>query len=487
MRDTLLLINLCKSTSRAVAKKLRGEGFFCLIISPDEPLEAFVAPETRGLVVCGGSKGIAAEIPDPEKLTSTGLPVLVFGDAALGLCQQMGGNIVSFGEGPEPIQISSDSQEPLLEGIRESERYLEAPTCMNLPAGFRPVAWTAEGGVIGYALNTAPVYGFAFQVEANDPEGVRLLQNFAGSICKCEPWWNDNAFIDFALDEIRREADGGEAICAISGGVDSAVCAALGARALGDRMRCIFVDTGLLRQGEAEDIMQNLEHIAGLQIKRIDATAEFIEALQGVSDTHEKEQIIYARLRAHIRHEVSAMPDVRVILQGTNYSDTFGTSLSMRSEMTGVRVRILEPVRFLFKDEIRRLAQALHLPEAVCKRQPFPSSGLALRIIPEVTPERLQQLQDADRIVREEIETSSLNKRLWQYYAGLYENPIEPKDAIIITIRAVQAMERGAVAARLPSDLLERMTERIMKEIPKVARVLYDMTPSQSYGRMEWS
>ena len=485
MRDTLLLINLCKSTSRAVAKKLRGEGYFCLIVSPDEPLEAFIAPETRGLVICGGSKGNPQEMPDPEKLASFGLPVLAFGDAALGICQSMGGSLVSFGEGPQPIRVSSDSQEPLLAGIQEAERYLEAPTCMNLPGGFHPVAWTSDGGVVGFAWNTHPVYGFAFQVEANDPEGVRSLQNFAGEICNCEAWWSDTAFIDFAVDEIRRESDGGEAICAVSGGVDSAVCAALGTLALGDKMRCIFVDTGLLRLGEADDIMQNLQHIAGLKIDRIDTASEFMEALQGVRDSREKEQIIYARLRAHIRHEVSDMPDVRLILQGTNYSDTFGTSLSMRSELTGARVRLLEPVRFLFKDEIRRVAQALRLPESVCKRQPFPSSGLALRIVPEVTPERLKYLQEADQIVREEIEAPGLNKRLWQYYASLYDNPIDT-EGIVITIRAVQALERGAVAARLPSDVVERMTERIIKTIPGVIRVLYDMTPSQSYGRMEW-
>ena len=487
MRDTLLLINLSKSTSRAVAKKLRGEGYFCLIVSPDEPLEAFVAPETRGLVICGASKGTAPEMPDPEKLASFGLPILAFGDAALGICRSMGGSTVPFGNGPQPVRVSSDGQEPLLTGIQEAERYLESPVCMNLPSEFHPVAWTSEGGVIGFAWNTKPVYGFAFQVEANDPEGVRLLQNFAGTICGCEAWWSDTAFIDFAADEIRREADGGEAICAVSGGVDSAVCAALGALALGDKMRCIFVDTGLLRQGEADDIMQNLQHIAGLKIDRIDAAEEFLDALKGVRESREKEQIIYARLRAHIRHEVRDLPDVRLILQGTNYSDTFGTSLSMRSELSGARVRLLEPVRFLFKDEIRRVAQALRLPEAVCKRQPFPSSGLALRIVPEVTPEHLRQLQEADLIVREEIESQGLNKRLWQYYASLCENPVEDRGGIIITIRAVQALERGAVAARLPNDVIERMTERIMKGIPGVIRVFYDMTPSQSYGRMEWS
>ena len=487
MRDMLLLVNLDHPASRSVARKLRGEGYFCLIVSPEDFEEQPIPEGAKGLVLCGGSAGTDCPVPGPERLIAAGLPVLAFGDAALTLCERLGGSTVLLDSAARSVRVSYGQQERLLEGLEEGERYLPNPICVNLPEDTRPVAWVAEGGVIGFALNNAPVYAFAFQVENNDPEGVGLLRAFAGTVCGCEAWWNDEAFIESAIREIREAADGGDAICAISGGVDSAVCAKLGAMALGEKMHCVFVNTGLLREGEAEDIMDTLQRGAGLSVWQIDAREEFIEALRDIRSPKEKEQIIYSRLRAHIRHAVSAMPDVRIFLQGTNYSDVFGSSLSLRQELTGARVRLLEPVRSLFKDEIRRVAQAIRLPESVCRRQPFPSSGLALRIVPTVTEEGVRTLGTADRIVREEIEGAGLNRRLWQYYASLYENPTGLGGGMIVTVRAVQAQERGAVAARLPSDLLERITERVLAELPEVARVYYDLTPSHSYNRMEWS
>ncbi len=485
MNDMLLLINLDIPASRAVARKLRGEGYFCLIADCGRSLSEEITADTRGIVLCGGSEGVAAEIPGVDEILAAGLPVLAFGDAALGLCEHFGGTTVSLGQRERPVTLSSDRQERLLRDIAGAERFIPQPAAMNLPAGCRPVCWSPEGAVMGFARNDRAVYGFAFQVESNDPEGVHLLRNFARDICGCDAWWNDDAFIERAIGEIVETAEDGEGICAISGGVDSALCAALGARALGERMHCLFIDTGLLREGEADQIMNSLSRIAGLRVQRIDAQAEFLEALQGVTGAKEKEQIIYARLRAHIRHEVSGRPEVRVILQGTNYSDTFSGGISLRTELTGARVRLLEPVRYLFKDEIRRVAQMLRLPEEVCKRQPFPSSGLALRITPVVTEAHLRELGTADRIVREEIEAAGLNKRLWQYYASLYEYPGDNGGTVIV-LRAVQAMDRGAVAARLPSDMVERMTERILRDVPNVSRVLYDMTPSKTYRRIEW-
>lgn len=487
MGDMLLLVNLDNPASRAVARKLRGEGYFCLLVSPEDFAQQPVPEEARGLVLCGGSTGTPGGLAEADPYISAGLPLLAFGDAALALCQRLGGSIVSLGETARSVRVSYSQQEGLLEGIEEGDRYLTHPVCVNLPENARPVAWTSEGGVIGFAMNSAPVYGFAFQVESNDPEGVGLLRAFAGKTCGCSAWWNYDAFIDRAIDAIRGAAEGGEGICAISGGVDSAVCAALGTLALGDKMHCVFVDTGLLREGEADDIMVTLGKEANLQIRRIDAREDFLEALRDVRDPGEKEKIIYSRLRAHLRHEVSGMPEVRLILQGTNYSDVFGSGLNLRTELTGARVRLLEPVRSLFKDEIRKVAQALRLPDSVCRRQPFPSSGLALRLYPTVTEERLGWLATADRIVREEIEGPGLSRKLWQYYASLYENPIDPAGGMIVTVRAVQAQERGAVAARLPNDVLERITERVMAEIPAVIRVYYDMTPSRTYNRMEWS
>ena len=486
MQDMMILINLDSPSSRSIAEKLRVSGYFCLVQPAGATPEEFLSEEVRGILLCGPAVGQPCEIPNLEKYLQTGLPILALGDAALSLCCSLDGTLSADTDMAGSVPVHFDPEDPLLAGVKDSDRYLPAARWLSLSPQIRGVASSA-GRVLGFRMAERPVYGFAFQIESNDPDGMQLLNRFGAEICRCEPWWSDRALIDRAVEEIRLAAEDGMGVCAISGGVDSAVCAKLGSLALGERMHCLFVDTGLLREGEAEDVMENLGRIAGLQVTRVEARGEFIQALENVSDAGEKQRIVYALLRAHLRHWVSQHPDVRVILQGTNYSDTFGKNVSLDTELPSARVRLLEPLRCLFKDEIRQIGEILGLPESICRRQPFPSSGLALRIIPMVTEERLRQLGTADRILREEIEGGGYNKRLWQYYAMLYEDSLPEDGGLMVILRAIQAQERGAVAARLPADLTERITQRILREIPEVRRVLYDLTPSKTYGQMEWA
>ncbi len=484
--DMLLLINLDIPASRSVARKLRGEGFFCLVMPAGSRPEDFPETGVKGLVFCGGSTGEPAVIPCLETYLALGLPVLALGDAALTLCEHFGGSLAAPGDKAASVAVRFSGTVLSREGLGESDRYLTHPRYMVPSARMEPVA-TAEGGVLGFRTVDGSIYAMAFQVENNDPDGLQLLVSYGRNLCGCEAWWSQRAFVDTAVREIREAAEGGDGLCAISGGVDSAACAALGQLALGERMHCVFVDTGLMREGEPEDVMENLAGIAGLHVIRVDAREEFIRALEGVREREQKERIIYSRLRAHLRHAVSQLPDVRVILQSTNYSDTFGRRVELNPELPSAGIRMLEPLRYLFKDEIRRVAESLNLPESVCRRQPFPSGGLALRIMPLVTEERLRQLGTADRILREEIEGGGYNKRLWQYYAMLVEDPIPGDEGMVVVIRAIQSAQGGAVAARLPSDVIERVTERVLTDIPQVRRVFYDLTPSKSYGRVEWS
>lgn len=484
--DLLLLINLDIPASRSVARKLRGEGFFCLVMPAGSRPEDFPEEGVKGLVFCGGSTGHPIRIPCLEACLQLNLPILALGDAALTLCQYYGGSLTEPEDKAASVAVRFTGTALSREGLGESGRYLAHPCYMVPSPRMEPIA-TADGGVLGFRVPEGNVYAMAFQVENNDPDGLQLLVSYGQNVCGCDAWWSQRAFIDTAVREIQEAADGGDGFCAISGGVDSATCAALGKLALGTRMHCLFVDTGLMREGEPDNVMENLAGIAGLDIQRVDAREEFIQALEGVADPEQKERIIYSRLRAHLRHAVSLLPDVRVILQSTNYSDTFGRRVELNPELPSAGIRMLTPLRYLFKDEIRRVAETLGLPEAVCRRQPFPSSGLALRIVPLVTGERLAQLGTADRILREEIEEGGYNKRLWQYYATLFEDPIPGDEGLVVVIRAVQTAQGGAVAARLPSDLAERVTERILAGIPQVRRVFYDLTPSRSYGRVEWS
>ena len=335
--------------------------------------------------------------------------------------------------------------------------------------------------MVGLRVRQRDVYGLAFPLERNDPSTVQLLTNFCCRKCGCTRWWSERAFIEEAKTAIAEAADGGDALCALSGGVDSGVCALLGSLALGTRLHCIFVDTGLLREGEAEEVMEAYQLQLGLNVRRIDARAEFMLALQGVTDPGETERIIRSLLRDILRREAKAIPGVTLLLRGTNYADTPSPE-DNAALLDGLRV--IEPVRELFKDEIRHVGESLGLPQSMTSRQPFPGSGLASRIMASVTAERLAILREADAIFRKEIEAAGLHRRLWQYFAALALSPL-PGGGVMIILRAVQAVEGGSgMPARLPSDLLERVTEDILRTCPDVQRVFYDYTPSKTYARL---
>ena len=289
------------------------------------------------------------------------------------------------------------------------------------------------------------------------------------------------------MEEIRRCVGEGEAVCALSGGVDSGVCALLGNMAIGSRLHCIFVDTGLLRKGEGDRVMNFYKDTVGLNLTRVDAGDRFLSALKGVRRAEEKEAIIFRLLNEELEKVVSQLGNVRILLQGTNYSDTLAAGNMFPLNTPEHGMQIIEPVRELFKDEIRRVGEELGLPPIIIQRQPFPGSGLALRILSDVTEEKLNILREADAIFRGEIEETGQSKRLWQYFATLAENPAEDGRNMVVTLRAVQVCEgSAAMAARLPYDLLEKVVQLIRERVPQVRRVVYDLTPSSNYKAVEW-
>ena len=266
------------------------------------------------------------------------------------------------------------------------------------------------------------------------------------------------------------------------------MCAVIGNMALGHKLHCIFVDTGLLRLDEGDRVMQYFQHDVGLNLKRIDAKERFLAALKGVTESAEKETIIFRLLKEILEKETAQLPNVRLIIQGTNYSDALRDGTLQPLSSTDEGVQIIEPVRELFKDEIRRVGEEIGLPTMVIHRQPFPGSGLALRILGEVTEERLDILRQADAIFRAEIEQSGQAKRLWQYFATLVSDPMRGEtDHYVVVLRAVQAADgSAATASRLPYDLLERVCQGIRQNCPRVRRVMYDLTPSNGYSEIEW-
>ena len=477
MQDFMILVNLDDKTCHALARRLRADGTYCRIVPRTATADELLQAAPKGVLLACGYTGKAADVPQMLDYLQSGLPMLCFGDAALTLCQTLGGELAPLQEGGI-VTVEIDPEDALYAGLESSESYLPALRGMVFTEDQGKVCAAADGTAIALHVRQRHVCGLAYPLERNDPATIQLLGNFCRSVCGCTPWWSERAFIERAQAQIAEAAGDGEALCALSGGVDSGVTALLGQLALGQKLHCIFIDTGFLREGEADEVMDAYQNQLGMVVRRVDARAEFLLALKAVTDPGEKERIIRTLLREVLRREAAAFPNVRLVLRGTNYADAPDPA----DAASPIGVPVLEPVKELFKDEIRHVGESLGMPAAMTARQPFPGSGLASRIMAGVTAERLDILRTADAIFRREIESAGLQKRLWQYYAALAVSPL-PDGGLLVILRAVQASEGGSgLPARLPSDLLERVTADVIRECPDVQRVFYDCTPSRSFA-----
>lgn len=477
MQDFIIVIDLDTPICRMLTRRLRAEGIYCRIMPGDATADALLQSGARGVILPDACTGTAASIPHMMDLLQMGMPLLCIGNAALTLCQTLGGTLTDIMEGGVQ-QITLLEGDPLFEGIEGSEVFLPEHRCMLLTGDQGVACAQYEGGILGFRATQRDVWGLASPMDRNDPNAMQMLLNFCRDVCGCTQWWTSRTFIEQARMSIQEAAGDGDALCALSGGVDSGVCALLGNLALGERLHCIFVDTGLLRKGEADEVMEFYSQQVGLNVKRIDASADFLAALDGVYAPADKERVIGRLLQDILYQEAESRPEVRLLIRGTNYSDVPTVPVLPEG------MSFTEPVRELFKDEIRHVGEALGLPPAMIQRQPFPGSGLATRILSGVTAQGLSLLREADEIFRLSLEHAGLHRRLWQYYATLALSPI-PNGGYLVILRAVQASEGGSgMPARLPSDLLERVTEEIMQTCPAVQRVMYDLSPSQSYKRL---
>lgn len=482
MRDMVLVLNFDDAASRAVTRKLRSERVLCKIVPGDASLEEVQEQAPLGLVLAGGVTG-EAPIGLDGRLLQASMPLLALGDTAGLLLSALGG---STGETmlQETVAGVEYSDCPLLEGIENGERLLLCAREMMLPQQIKPIC-SAQQITLGFAHEELPLYGVQFQVEQNDLEGALMLRNFALNICGCTTWWDDDAFVARAVEEIGRVVGDGTAVCAMTGGLDSGVSALLAFKALGHRLKCIFVDTGLLRDHEGDDFIAFYRDAIGMDITRVYAQNRFAEALRGVIDPDEKRRIIGLTMQEILSEEKSKLGAFSALIRGTSYNDIMFGKCDRRPALSDT-VPVIEPVRELFKDEIRRIGDYLGMPQDIISRQPFPGSGLALRILGEVTLDRLQTLRAADAIFRSELANSGAAKRLWQYFAVLCPVPGDETGSVIC-LRAVHASERSqAYAARLPYDVMEAVVDRAMKERPEIRRVVYDLTPSSNYAGVEW-
>jgi GMP synthase (glutamine-hydrolysing) len=424
--------------------------------------------------------------------------------------REIGAELVKLDQaeyGPATLMISNRDT-PLFDGVPEESRVWmsHGDSVVTLPLGYQPLASTARCHVAAIGNLDKNVYGVQFHPEVVHSEyGRVVLDNFLHKIARLGRDWKMESFLERTIDEIRARVGTDQAICALSGGVDSAVAATLVARAIGQQLTCIFVDHGLLRAGEAEQVIAAFREVLHLNVVAVDARADFLRSLRGVEDPERKRVIIGHEFIALFEREAAKISGVKYLVQGTLYPDVIesktpaskaGHKIKSHHNVGGLPeemgLSLIEPLRALFKDEVRTLGRALGLPEAIVNRQPFPGPGLAVRIIGDVTSDRLEIVRGADAIVREEIDAASLDPRPWQYFAVL--TPVKSVGVMgdgrtyanLVAVRAITS-EDGMTAdwARLPHQLLERISSRIVNEVRGVNRVAYDIT-TKPPATVEW-
>ncbi len=478
------VIVLCKDSATAwlIARLLRWRQVYSLSLPYSTPLEGVMEYNPKGIILSaplgepGAMDGLDTRVFDAQ------VPVLALGGVAAALCVLGGGQTAPVIHSTTPFTLTL-AEHPLFQEMDPGGCMLRSLAPLNPAENMQAIAAAGED-VIGFALPDKPVFGLEYPIERNDPDAGQILTNFAYALCKCRADWNEDSMIDQAMDTIRNGVPAnGQVLCAVSGGVDSAVCAKLAMMTLGDRLHCLFVDTGLFRLDEPQYVMNEYRETLGIEVNYINARERFMQGLSGLTDADEKETAASALMRQILTEYLKEHPQLCAMVMGTNYNDTLYTSERRHIELDA-SITILEPIHTMFKDEVRRLAQALGLPQSISSRQSFPSSGLALRIFGTITEERLNLLRAADACLLEEIQEAGLDKKLWQYYATLTPSPDAPS-LCTICLRAIQASQSRGLAARLPFDLLERTTVRILSEIPGVSRVVYDLTPSKHYGMLE--
>lgn len=464
MRDMVLIIDYEPSASQSVRRRLRAEHIYCKIVSPFLGALAIREEDASGLILSAGTGELLAPL-DPA-LFEMGLPILCLGACAREGLRVLGGVVA------EPV-VSSEllpmTYEPcaLFEGLTEQERFLSSVHMLMLPPDIRPIAWAQECVAV-WQHQEKSIFGAQILIERNDPDGSRLLANFAQAFCGATLWWSAQSFITRSVQEITRVAGNRPVVCAISGGLGSMLCAAIAQRALGDRAIGVIVDTGLLREGEAEQVEQLALSTLGMRCTRLNVADELLTRLDGITHPDEKEKVIRTCLQMTLE-AFAASRGVPLILTGE-----CGNQRPLQA-VDEPDISWLSPLYDLFRDEARDAAIAFPLPPEATDSKPFPLSGLALYLIGEVTAPRLTLLRHAEDTLAKEIADASLLGRLSHFYPLLMNADCLGESGEQLIIHAKQKGE-NPLPARLPYDLLERFTQSMTKSHPSIRRIYYDLT-----------
>ncbi|HBC97185.1 MAG TPA: GMP synthase (glutamine-hydrolyzing) [Clostridium sp.] len=507
-KQTVVVVDFGGQYNQLIARRVRENNVYCEIVPYTCPLKDIIDKNPGGIIFTGGPKSVYGK--GAPKISGSifklGIPILGICYGHQFICANLGGEVKSapvreYGK----ADVTLDSSSILFSGIDEKQSCWMSHTDVvsRAPEGFKIIAATDECPVAAVGNDSRKIYGVQFHPEVqHTPFGKKMIANFLFKICNLKADWSMSSFVEDKVKLIRKKVGDKKVICAMSGGVDSSVAAVLVHKAVGKKLTCIFVDHGLLRKDEGDQVEHVFKRQFDMNFIRVNARDRFLRKLKGVSDPEKKRKIIGEEFIRVFEEEAKKLGEIGFLVQGTIYPDVvesgLGTSATIKSHHNvgglpkNMNLKLIEPLRELFKDEVRAVGEKLGLPHKLVWRQPFPGPGLAIRVLGEVTEEKLEITREADAIFREEIASAGLDESIWQYFACLPNIRSvgvmgdERTYCYTVALRAVVSTDAMTSDwAKIPYPVLDRVSRRIVNEVKGVNRVVYDIT-SKPPATIEW-
>ncbi|MBR3153093.1 MAG: glutamine-hydrolyzing GMP synthase [Clostridia bacterium] len=508
-KDMILVIDFYSQFNQLITRRIRECNVYSEIVPHNTSIEEIKKKNPKGIIFTGGPSSVNAEdgLMCDKEIFNLGIPILGICYGMQMTAKSLGGEVGNSRNreyGTETVEIDNSSK--LFEGFDSKNVFLMShfDIVQKLPEGFAKIAETEDTPIAGFENKDKNIYGIQFhpEVELSD-NGIQIFKNFLFNICGCKDDWKMSSFVKEKIEQIKSQVGNKKALCALSGGVDSSVAAEIMSKAIGKNLTCIFVDHGLLRKDEAKQVEEVFGNRPDLNFVKVDASDRFLEKLAGVTDPETKRKIIGEEFIRVFEDEAKKIGTVDYLVQGTIYPDIIESGVGSRAKIKSHHnvgglpehvdfKEIIEPLRDLFKDEVRKVGTELGLPDYLVYRQPFPGPGLAIRIIGDITREKLDILKEADSIFREEIANAKLDRSINQYFAVLTNVQSvgvmgdERTYDYALALRAVKTSDfMTATWSKIPFEILERISARIVNEVKHINRVVYDIT-SKPPATIEW-